>query len=350
MNKKNVLLICMLQLFSFHFLSCKAQHTDTLNNFKDVWVMFYNVENLFDDIDDPHNGDDEFQKKGLRAWSTNKYNSKIKKISQALLASNDWQPPALIGLSEIENRKVLNDLVEKSLLKDTDYKILHKESGDHRGIDVGLLFDPAKCTLIDSGFYEVRLDEKKCSREILYAMLSIDSDTLHVFVCHWPSRYSGALSSNAYRMLASNLLIEQYKSLCEIYDNPKVLIMGDFNDEPKDESLTNLIKKSLVKKNKTLVNLMDDDFEMGTLKYQNQWFIFDQFICSTSLLETSSGLSISDKPKICNLPFLIVNDKKYLETKPFRTFVGYKYEGGYSDHLPILIKLKRFQNNLEIPQ
>jgi hypothetical protein len=301
--------------------------------------LFYNVENLFDFVDDPIQGDDEFLKNSLRVWTEFKYRSKVKKISQAILAANDWQFPALIGLSEIENRRVLNDLCSGSLLSGTSYKILHQESGDHRGIDVGLLYNPEKFVLIDSGFYEVRLSETKYSREILYAQLRFASDTLHVFVCHWPSRYSGTVSSEDDRMLASNLLYEKCKEVQLEYMSPKILIMGDFNDEPKDKSLMNISRKILGDTKNSLINLMDARFKLGTIKYQNQWYLFDQFLVSGSFFASSRDLCVVDKPKICFLPFLMVDDEKHLGKKPFRTFVGYKYQGGYSDHLPILLKL-----------
>lgn len=312
--------------------------TDTLS------IMFYNVENLFDDVDDPILGDDEFSRNGLRAWNSFKYKSKIKKISQVILAANGWEYPALIGLSEIENRNVLNELISKSLLSNIGYKIIHKESSDHRGMDVGLLYDPNIISIIDSAFYTVELSENVCSRDILYAKLKFRNDILHIFVCHWPSRYSGALSSESSRMKASNILAEKCAKILHHHSDSKILIMGDFNDEPQNQSLLNLSEKLKIENKVSLHNLMDDKFEWGTIKYKNLWYLFDQFIISNSLLDTDFGFQLSEKPIICSLPFLLIKDEKYLGYKPFRTFLGYKYIGGYSDHFPILIKLNYNQD------
>jgi len=313
-----------------------APHNTNPANTDTLYVMFYNVENLFDDLDDPVlHGDDEFSESGLRAWNSTRFNSKIKKISQAILASNEWERVHLIGLVEIENRNVLNELCTNSLLHKAPYKILHRESPDHRGIDVGLLYDSTRFHLIDSGFYKVKTGIDQYSREILYAKLSMPDDTLNVFVCHWPSRYSGALSSESKRMLASEVLRQKCIELYDECEKPNIIIMGDFNDEPDDYSLRNLVEND----DYQLINLMNDDFDLGTIKYQNQWYLFDQFIVSGNLSKETSDLHISGKPEICSPSFLLVKDEKYLGIKPFRTFTGYRYNGGYSDHLPIRLKL-----------
>ena len=348
-NRLSLFIYVLLLSLNAEFVYAQAQFAKDSIVSETLSVIFYNVENLFDDVDDAIQGDDEFTKNGLRAWSSFKYSSKIAKLSQVILASNNWNSPALIGVSEIENRNVVKKLCSNSILKKIGYKIIHKESKDRRGIDVALMYDPEYFFIIDSSFYEVELNDGTFSRDILYAKLGYCDDILHVFVCHWPSRYSGSYYSESKRMIASNVLFEQYSKLFSIYRNPKVLIMGDFNDDPNDKSARDLIKKSKFDENSALVNLMNDDFKYGTIKYQNRWFLFDQFIVSEGLL-LDSGLSVIGKPKICNLPFILIKDDKYLGMKPFRTFSGYKYIGGYSDHFPILIELICPQNNFEIPQ
>jgi len=327
----------MLLNASLHNL--QAQYINESFQSDTLTVLFYNVENLFDDVDDPSLGDDEFSKKGIRAWNGFKYKSKIKKISQVILAANNWEATSIIGLAEIENRNVLKELTSSSLLSRIGYKILHKESPDHRGIDVGLLYDPKKIVLLDSAFYEIELAEQTYSRDILYAKMKIHNDILHVFVCHWPSRFGGALSSENNRMIASEVLLNQCKRLLTENENSKFFIMGDFNDEPKDKSLSNLHDKLMLNNQAFLHNLMDNEFDLGTIKFQNQWYLFDQFLISNDLLKNDFGLQLYAKSQICSLPFLLVKDEKYLGIKPFRTFSGYRFIGGYSDHLPILVRL-----------
>lgn len=324
----------------------QAQNISQSEVLDSLSVLFYNVENLFDDINDESLGDDEFSYNGLRNWNSFKYKSKINRITQVILAANKWKSPAIIGLSEIENRNVLNELTNKSLLRHIGYNILHKESSDHRGMDVGLLYDPKLFSLLDSAFFELELSQNIFSRDILYAKFKFQNDTLHVFVCHWPSRYNGALSSEPNRMKASHLLLNQCEKIISNDNNSKILIMGDFNDEPNDKSLRNL----LINNNVLLYNFMADKFELGTIKFHNKWYLFDQFIISQNLLNCNNKLKASNKIHICSLPFLLTKDEKYLGQKPFRTFSGYKYIGGYSDHLPILIKLTYSYSNLETPQ
>lgn len=344
------ILFSIILMLLLHLYRLQAQQINSFDQLDSLSVLFYNVENLFDDIDDLNSGDDEFLSNGLRNWSSFRYKSKIKKISQVILASNKWEGPDLIGLSEIENRNVLNELSGNSLLNTIGYKILHKESSDHRGIDVGLLYNPQKISILDSAFYRLELSENTFSRDILYAKLKFLKDTLHVFVCHWPSRYSGALSSELNRMKASNLLLHQCVQIISKNSNSKILIMGDFNDEPNDKSLLNLTNNLMLNNKPLLSNLMDDEFELGTIKYKNQWYLFDQFIISNNLFKSKNGLRFLGIPQICSSSFLFIKDEKYLGNKPYRTFSGYKFIGGYSDHLPILIKLNYDHSNLEIPQ
>ncbi len=350
MNLKIKFSISIILMLMLHVYKLQAQQISAFNQFDTLTVLFYNVENLFDDIDDQNLGDDEFTRDGLRNWNAFKYKSKIKKISQVILAVNTWEAPDLIGLSEIENWNVLNELSSNSLLSNIGYKIIHKESSDHRGIDVGLLYNPQKVSILDSAFYSLELTENIFSRDILYAKIKFRKDTLHVFVCHWPSRYSGALSSEVNRIKASNLLFNQCQKIFSENVNSKILIMGDFNDEPTDKSLQNLANNLMLNNKSLLCNLMDNEFDLGTIKFQNQWYLFDQFIISNNLLENESGLRYLNPPQICSLPFLLVKDEKYLGVKPFRTFSGYKFIGGYSDHFPILLKLDYNHSNLETPQ
>ena len=304
--------------------------SNKINHSSEFTVLFYNVENLFDVINDKGEGDDEYSKDGVRRWNAKRYDSKLKKIAQAIISANDWTFPDVIALAEIENRSVIDDLCSNTVLKKINYQVVHRESPDHRGIDVVLLYNPERITLNDSAFLEVRISEDYCSRDILYVSLKINQSDFHFFVCHWPSRYGGVSSSENNRILASQILKKKIESLCQQSPNPNIVVMGDFNDEPEDKSIKNLTDG-------IMLNLMDS-IDEGTIKFQNEWYTFDQFWVNKTLMNSASfGLKL--EVKVCRLPFLLLDDEKYLGVKPFRTYYGYKYQGGYSDHLPILLKM-----------
>jgi predicted extracellular nuclease len=306
-------------------------------------ILFYNTENLFDDINNFDSEDDEYSSGGIRNWNTKRYNQKINRISRAVLSSNGWKVPDLIGLCEIENRNVVGCLINSSLLQKAKLKCVHKESPDRRGIDVCLLYNPLKVHLLDTAFLRVKLSEGYCSRDILYAKMKCYNDTLHVFVCHWPSRYGGHLASNPNRLRASQILNFKIDLLYKENRFSKIIIMGDLNDELKDESILNILSKSYSSNEQRIVNVLDNSKQDGTIKYKDQWFIFDHFLISTNLLNRNKKIFCETKGKICTPSFLLINDEKHLGKKPFRTYQGYKYNGGYSDHLPILLKLKNSQ-------
>lgn len=300
-------------------------------------ILFYNVENLFDCENDSLTNDNEFTALGVRHWSKFKLNKKVKMLSRAILASNDWKSPAIIGLCEIENRTVLNLLIQNSLLRDNNYGIIHHDSKDLRGIDVALIYDTL---ILQTEFikYYVINSIARPTRDILYTKFIFDKEYFHILVNHWPSRYSGTLQSESGRMLASKKL----KSICDsiLKEDPKanLIIMGDFNDNPSNNSLQELC--SLIKPSGEhyLINLMSNA-KYGTLKFQGIWSVFDQFIISKTLLD-SLALKFVVKSLISKVEFLYEKDKKYLGKKPFRTFNGYRYQGGYSDHIPILLRFR----------
>jgi predicted extracellular nuclease len=184
------------------------------------------------------------------------------------------------------------------------------------------------------------------TRDLLYVSGVMNGkDTLHIFGNHWPSRYSGLLETKSLRKAAANLLKEKVDELNRKYKSPKIIILGDFNDNPEDESLSEVLKAGKVKQPRLDNQLYNLFYEMnridqGSLKFQSQWFIFDQIIVSGSLLSESSGIYLKpENAKILDLPFLLEEDKKFGGKKPFRTYYGFSYNGGFSDHLPVLLKL-----------
>ena len=184
------------------------------------------------------------------------------------------------------------------------------------------------------------------TREILYVSgILNNTDTLHFFINHWPSRYGGLLETQHLRNLAAKTLRNRYENIQKKYDSPKVIIMGDFNDQPNDESIQSYLRVADINEDfsdSDIVNLSFSWLEepTGTIKYQTQWSVFDQVMVSGSLINTNSGISTgSSQAKIVNLPFLLGKDERYGGIKPKRTFYGYDYIGGFSDHLPVLLQL-----------
>jgi len=208
-------------------------------------AMFYNTENLFDSFDDSLTQDEEFTPMGARHWTWEKMNQKINGIYKTIIAVGEWNPPVFVGLCEIENGFVLNRLTHETPLVKYDYRIVHRESPDPRGIDVALLYRSDLFDLQESKFFRVFFPDQpnRKTREILYAKGVIDGvDTLHVFVNHWPSKLGGELESTSGRFAAANTLKQKVDSIKIFYPDARILIMGDFNDEPESAPLVDGLK------------------------------------------------------------------------------------------------------------
>ncbi len=314
-------------------------------------IVFYNVENLFDTDDDPLTNDDEFLPYGPKGWNMGKFKAKINNIAKTLIAVGEWTPPIIVGLCEIENLQVLQALTEQTPLYRLNYKVIHEESIDSRGIDVALLYREGYFFPIAHQQFRITFPEQpdKTTRDILYVKGTLPSeDTLHLFVNHWPSRFGGKLSSEAYRIQAARLLKLKVDSLLTHIPEANIIMMGDFNDEPHNTSITENLQVTdyngsiepnhlygLISKKS-----MNKPLAQGTLKYQGNWFIFDQIIVSSALL-TNNHLLINDKVAgVFSAEWLLEEDATYLGHKPKRTYAGYRYLGGYSDHLPVYVDLK----------
>jgi len=342
---KNISLIVFILLY----LSTSNSHAQTSSGVSDTLrFMFYNVENLFDPFDDSLKRDDEFTSDGARHWTWKKYQTKLNQIYKVIMAAGNPYPPAIIGLCEIENRFVLNQLVYKTPFSKFDYRIVHEESPDKRGIDVGLLFDPTRFQLLYHEAIHVRFPTRPNSRtrDILYVKgVIFNSDTIHVFINHWPSRWGGQMATDPLRKHVADILKSKTDSLFLAENKPAIIIMGDFNDYPTDESLSIHLKAGKINDNTQLINLMlpySEKFGFGSHKYQQEWGTLDQIIISKYLLLPSYPIKIShQKAYIFSAPFLLIPDEKFSGTKPLRTFVGFKYIGGYSDHLPVYIDVHK---------
>ena len=324
-----------------------SAQTGSLNgNFR---IMFYNVENLFDPWDDTLTMDDEFLPGGDRNWTYQRYKEKVNKLYKTIVALGEWDAPSLIAVCEIENKRVLKELLQETPLKKIDYEIVHFDSPDRRGIDVALLYRKDRFTILYSGKYSVIFpgDVNYATRDILYVKGMINgapSDPLHIFVNHWPSRRNGQMASETRRMIASASLTGIVDSLLLVEEGAKIIIMGDFNDQPENKSLTNLVSArdpGLVDST-AFVNLCGSwTGDISSYKYKGQWYMFDQIIVSKSLINGPSTFRIDkDSFKVFHPPFLLIPDKNYLGMKPFSTFYGFRYQGGFSDHLPVMVDVK----------
>jgi len=318
-------------------------------------ICFYNVENLFDTEDDTLKWDEEFLPEGKKKWDDYKYWDKQKKIAETLLAIGYAHPPALIGLCEVENRRVLNDLVRQDIMKAADYRVIHFESPDRRGIDVGLLMDRSQLKLLSASFVRLERAENPDwrTRDILYAKLAGIhwADTFHVWVNHWPSRRGGEEASRPLRVLAATALRAQMDSVQRIHPGHGLIIMGDLNDGVGDASLTEGLRVSdwngsTEASSAALYDLMQPlDVHSGTHKYRGEWNYLDHLVVNGGLLDEQgatklrSGGGENEWAKVFRADWLLQPDDRYTGRYPLRSFSGPRYLGGYSDHLPIYLDL-----------
>lgn len=307
--------------------------------------MFYNTENLYDTANDSLKLDDEFTPEGMRRWNNGRLYRKANRIAKVILAAGEWEAPAFVGLCEIEDREVLEKLTSQTPLSKYRYKIIHKDSPDPRGIDVALIYRPELFKPFD--YKTITLKDTSTisfsSRDILQVSGVLNNwDTLHVFVNHWPSRYGGGMETMHYRKLAAEVLGRSIREMFVKYPRAKIICMGDFNDTPEDESLSGVLKAVRINHPEVkgeMVNLSVSWMTqpVQTIKSLYTWQVFDQWIVSDYLMENAIGLNLISA-EIFSAPFLLEADVKYGGVKPKRTYVGFKHQEGFSDHLPILLK------------
>ncbi len=316
---------------------------------RDMRIMFYNVENLFDTENDSLTNDDEFTKEGEKRWNSTKYYDKLTKIAKVIIAIGEWSSPDIVGVCEIENRHVLEGLTHFSPLKNIKYKIIHQDSPDKRGIDVALLYRPEKFEPIDFQAIEIQFPNapEHKTRDILHVTgIANNKDTLNIFVNHWPSRWGGQLESEENRMFVASILRQKIDSIFTNDKTPNILIIGDLNDYPENKSLIEILKTKhdyLEKNTKELYNLswyLQEEKNLGTHKYNGEWGVLDQIIVSGDFLQSNNSFQTSsENAHVFNADFLLEDDKNFTGKKPFRTYNGYKYNGGFADHLPVFLDL-----------
>ncbi len=337
----------MFRYFAFFLLllstfSISAQSQD-LADYYVAGIGFYNLENLFDTKDDADVKDEEFTPNGERAWDASSYNEKISNLATVIYGLGTEQTPdglACLGVSEIENKKVLEDLVAQPQLATRNYEIIHYDSPDKRGIDVAFLYQPDYFTPTSSKSIPVNLDGRS-TRDVLLVSGDFDGEPMHFIVNHWPSRRGGENVSGHKRVKAALVCKGIIDSLTAIDPNAKVVIMGDLNDGPKNESIKNHLgakgKKQDVRKG-DLYNPMFMYYMtgVGSLAHRDSWNIFDQIILSSGLVYGRPDGYKYYKTRIENRTQLVQKLGRY-RGYPKRTFAGSNYQGGFSDHFPVYV-------------
>lgn len=293
-------------------------------------IAFYNVENLFDTIDDPKKDDKEFLPSSSNQWNSAKYFEKLNHINKVF---DQLSSPLIIGLVEIENASVVRDVVKHSEKMKNKYGVVHYESPDERGIDVAMIYDSTTLKLIESGFLRYTLPDTAYSatRDIVWAKYKKGKDIVYAMVNHWPSRRSGEKESEGNRIIAATAARKFIDSLMTKNPNVKIVFMGDLNDHPEDKA-----PQMIYEKLTQMIYPKSGDFG-GSYCYKNKWEVLDHIMVSPSFFTKKGIKVVKDSGKIYSFDFLITEYKG--NKVPFRTYGSKEYLAGYSDHLPVSIQV-----------
>ncbi|MEI6123361.1 MAG: endonuclease/exonuclease/phosphatase family protein [Bacteroidota bacterium] len=335
MTKRNL-------IFAFLFVlsSCIFAQSKKINI---AIIAFYNVENLYDTIDDPITDDKEFLPNGIQNWNSSKYNLKIERISEVISKiGQEVLPggPTIIGLSEIENRGVLEALINSDNLKSKNYGIIHYNSPDRRGVDVALLYQKSRFVVEGSQPMPLRTSDTAFrTRDQLLVWGKLDGEQIYFLVNHWPSRRGGEQRSAPKRRAAAELSRHISDSLMKLNPNVKIVIMGDLNDNPTNASITKYLKAKGRIDEVTTGDLYDPMLKLyqdgiGSYAYRDSWDLYDQIIVSFGLTGNDYSSFKLMKAKIFNDTFLKQKTGTFTGY-PWRTAAGGQYLGGYSDHFPV---------------
>jgi hypothetical protein len=338
----------LLIVFSFIVLNLVVFAQSDNKKFVVANIGFYNLENLFDTIDSPDTDDAEFLPKGANRWDAARYNEKINNMAYAISQIGHESmpvPPMILGVSEIENKEVLVDLINNKNLKPYNYDIVHYESPDLRGVDVGLIYQTGyfKVTNSQSHRLNYSTDTSFLTRDQLVVSGLLLGEPIHVIVCHWPSRRGGEARSRPFRIAAAQLTRHIIDSIENIDQNAKIVMLGDLNDDPTNESMMEYVRAKGEKEEVTGADMYNPYFNMykkgtGSLAYRDAWDNFDQIVVSPGLLGSDKTKFVFHSAKIYNANFLTQTKGQY-RGYPFRTFSFGVYQGGYSDHYPVYILL-----------
>lgn len=304
-------------------------------------IAFYNVENLFDTRDDPGVRDEDFTPEGEKLWTEERYKKKLDHIAQVFHAIDDTLP-LIIGLCEVENKGVLEDLTNLEVLTSANYQIIHYSGRDARGIDVALLYKKDYFNVKDIRSIPVVFDGRPevLTRNILHVEGIIDNEILHVFVNHWSSKGKGEAETEWKRIETAQILREHIGQVLNNHPKAKIIIMGDFNEDPDNIALKKYLEAGDPVKSPFLYNTAYSLFLKGIgTHYFEEWSMLDQMIVSKELYLEKDGLRLKDKnQQILREGWLFyeTSEGKF----PDKTYSGDKYHGGYSDHLPVYLKLQ----------
>jgi len=336
-NKKAAITI-IISVGVILILTLNAQPVKWKNS-KYMTIVSYNVENLFDTIDNPRKNDNEFTPFSKKKYNTKRYNKKISAIATVLSSINKKDLPEIIGLAEVENKAVLNNLIETPQLQKAHYKVILEEGPDPRGIDCALLYRPDVFKYLSHKAVPVKFPfaGNRRTRDILYVKGVVKKDTLHIFVNHWSSRRGGMQKSEPKRVQSAKVLKHNVDSLLALNPDALIFIMGDFNDEPVNKSIYNVLDAGGISEHKELVNLVYslDKQGKGTYYYRGKYNMLDNMIVSQALINNKKGVRIFEKQAYIFHPDFICYTHKNGDKSPAKTYGGKNYYGGFSDHFPV---------------
>ena len=338
---KNIAFFAALLLLTFQALYSQK-------NVNSFLVVSYNVENLFDIVNTPGFEDEEFTPAGEKKWTYERYQKKLTDLTRVILSIPGKELPALIGLAEVETSGVLEDLIQMRGLRKGEYAFVHEDGKDPRGIECALLYRPDLFRYKSHEYVPIEdpVDPDYLYRGILHVHgTGPDGSSLHIFMNHWKSRSGGVLETERQRMFSAITLRKQVDMLMARESDYKVIIMGDFNDEPTNRSISQGLSAQNKRRNIQMgeqYNLFYDLHNIkgeGTYNYQGTWNMLDQMIVSYNLLNQERGLSTGfENGRILKSEWMLYESEKYGESLPSATYGGPQYFGGPSDHLPIYVE------------
>lgn len=344
-NRKTPFLLHQFCFLTFLFVFHCTANSQIVANQNSYRLVFWNVENLFDIWDDSIHSDEDFTPEGSYHWTNHRYKVKLTRITQVLTAlGGEAQPafemPVIVGMAEIENDKVLRDLCRGTPLRQFGYDFIHYESPDQRGIDNALLYRQDHYR----PFYSQAINVSDTAngfrtRDILLVEGTLSNgDTLILLVNHFPSKRGGATADKR-RMQIAHTLRRTMDSLTTAHPQAAIVVMGDFNAAPDEEEIRKGLMQGHTAPYGTFTNLMTSiEPGRGTHKYQDHWSCLDQIIVSSNLCNGNNRLIAGDG-MVFEADFLLLNDDKFIGKKVFRTYLGMRYQGGYSDHLPVYVDI-----------
>lgn len=335
---KKIILICTLALV------VSGLNAQEKKKYRVACIGFYNVENLFDTYHDEGKNDYEFLPEGSNQWTEERYLKKLENIAEVISklgVKTVSAGPAVIGLSEIENRRVLEDLVAMPSIRDKNYQIVHYEGPDLRGVDVALIYQPAIFKLVSSRSIRLTIPTEKgfFTRDQLLVSGIIDDEPIHIIVNHWPSRSSGEKRTSPLRCAAADLTRSIVDSITQADSNAKIIVMGDLNDDPVNESIVKHLRAKGKQEDLSKGDMFNPMYKMykdgvGSLAYRDAWSLFDNIIVSQSLLGNDKTTFKFYQARVFNENFLVQKSGAF-KGYPWRTYAGGAYQGGYADHFPV---------------